>query len=168
MSKPTDLVLIWSDYHTKWWSPDGAGYTDDMAYAGVYTREAAQSRTCEHEDRDIIREPKHPSVTTPLADEIKRVQERLAKLYALDDIAKHGKPGKYAQGPGGHRIVAVGCDLDEFVARMPRFVHLEQMSDDHWWMNVELSDGTRHDINLAGRAATGGGDVIISGLVEAS
>lgn len=39
------LVRIWSEEWLAWWRPDGAGYTSDLAGAGIYTFEDAFNRS---------------------------------------------------------------------------------------------------------------------------
>jgi hypothetical protein len=39
------LVRIWSGEHGCWWRPNGAGYTVDALYAGVYFFDDAYKRT---------------------------------------------------------------------------------------------------------------------------
>ena len=38
--------------------------------------------------------------------------------------------------------------LDEVVARKPAFFHLEQMESKHWWLSVDMPDGSRVTVNL--------------------
>ena len=38
--------------------------------------------------------------------------------------------------------------LDEVVVHEPLFVHLEQMSDDSWWLGIDLKNGKVININL--------------------
>ncbi len=38
--------------------------------------------------------------------------------------------------------------LDELLCSLPSFVHLEQMSDDAWWLGVDLADGRQIHVNL--------------------
>jgi hypothetical protein len=39
-------------------------------------------------------------------------------------------------------------ELDEVVARAAT-VHLEQMSEEHWWLGIELPDGTAIHVSFA-------------------
>jgi len=46
--------------------------------------------------------------------------------------------------------------LDEVVADDVAFFHLEQMSDGHWWLSVDLDDGSQIHVDIysrSGRAA---------------
>jgi hypothetical protein len=33
----SDLFLIWSNHHKRWWGPNGSGYRVDILDAGTYT-----------------------------------------------------------------------------------------------------------------------------------
>lgn len=37
----TDPWVIWSFEHNAWWKPDRRGYTPDLIFAGVYSKEEA-------------------------------------------------------------------------------------------------------------------------------
>jgi hypothetical protein len=40
-AKLTDIYLIWSHEHGRWWGPGGRGYVRSMRQAGQYSREQA-------------------------------------------------------------------------------------------------------------------------------
>lgn len=70
--------LIWSTYHGAWHRPEAAGYTVDIAEAGLFTKVTAQRYNDNIEKRDKMIDPRDQ--LNGVKSAILACEDRLAKL----------------------------------------------------------------------------------------
>lgn len=104
ISVPT--YLLWSNKHKAWWRPNARGYTEDIAEAGLYTKERAIGHVIQssyHGDPDkatcMVVAPVFPSTGTlpPASERVASARDTGYLLGRLDAARAIGKKLKQMQ-----------------------------------------------------------------------
>lgn len=80
---PDEVWLIWSNKWGLWYRPDSAGYTNDIAQAGLYDRETA----AQHYDGPTVPKKYRDTEPFPLSSVQQLVRRRIERIR--ETIAMH-------------------------------------------------------------------------------